>query len=57
MKKIEILGYCIPLEFLYVGHPNALRPLIGLLAKAAQAFIKYALVAFSTALLGKSDTS
>jgi hypothetical protein len=29
---------CIPLEFLYVGQPKSLRPVVGLLANAAHAF-------------------
>jgi hypothetical protein len=52
-----MFGSFIPLEFLYVGHPKVLSPLVGFLAKAVQAFMKYALVAFSTAVLGKPETS
>lgn len=33
-------AFNLPLEFLYVGQPKAVSPDVGLLAKAAQAFMK-----------------
>jgi hypothetical protein len=40
MLDFRLSEFCIPLEFLYVGQPILLRPLVGLLAKAAQDFMK-----------------